>query len=253
MPISIIQYIVTLIIGVIVGSFLNVCIYRLPSEQSIVTNSSHCMKCGAKIKRYDLIPVISWFILRGRCRACHEKFSIRYPMIELLNGLLWILSIWRFDMTIKGILVCFLFSALIVVFFMDWDTQLINTGVCVVIGLLGVANMFITKDLKITNYLIGAAIVSVPLLLISVISKEQAMGMGDAYLMAAGGLFLGIKPVTVAIFIGLILGSIVGLILKYITKSSRFAFGPYLSIGIAVAALYGDEIFDAYLKLVGFA
>lgn len=253
MPIYIIHYISALIFGVFVGSFLNVCIYRLPSEQSIVTNSSHCMKCGTKIKRYDLIPVISWFILRGRCRTCHEKFSIRYPMIELLNGLLWVLSIWRFDITIKGILVCLLFSALIVVFFMDWDTQLINTGVCIVIGLLGVANMFLTDDLKITDYLIGAAIVSVPLLLISVISKEQAMGMGDAYLMAAGGLFLGIKSVTVAIFIGLILGSLVGLILKYITKSSKFAFGPYLSIGIAVSSLYGHEIFNAYLKLVGLA
>lgn len=250
MPIYIIQYILVLILGIFVGSFLNVCIYRLPSDQSIVTNASHCLKCGTKIKRYDLIPVFSWIILRGRCRACHEKFSIRYPLIELLNGLLWILAIWRFDLTVKGILVCLLFSALIVVFFMDWDTQLINTGVCVFIALLGIANI-IVNDFRFKNYLIGALIVSIPLLLISVISKEQAMGIGDAYLMAAGGLFLGIKPVTVAIFIGLITGSIVGLILKYITKSSKFAFGPYLSLGIAVGALYGTELFNAYLKLVG--
>ncbi len=250
MPIYIIQYILVLILGIFVGSFLNVCIYRLPSDQSIITHASHCMKCGTKIKKYDLIPVFSWIILRGRCRACHEKFSIRYPVIELMNGLLWILTIWRFDLTVKGILICLLFSALIVVFFMDWDTQLINTGVCIFIALLGVANI-INDDFKIKTYLIGALIVSIPLLLIAVISKEQAMGIGDAYLMAAGGLFLGIKPVAVAIFIGLIFGSIVGLILKYITKSSKFAFGPYLSLGIAVGALYGNELFDTYLKLVG--
>ncbi len=250
MPIYIIQYILVLILGIFVGSFLNVCIYRLPSDQSIVTNASHCMKCGTKIKKYDLIPVFSWIILRGRCRNCHVKFSMRYPVIELMNGLLWILTIWRFDLTVKGILVCLLFSALIVVFFMDWDTQLINTGVCIFIALLGIANI-INNDFKFKTYLIGALIVSIPLLLIAVISKEQAMGIGDAYLMAAGGLFLGVKPVTVAIFIGLIVGSIVGLILKYITKSSKFAFGPYLSLGIAVGALYGTELFDAYLKLVG--
>ena len=250
MPIYIIQYILVLILGIFVGSFLNVCIYRLPSDQSIVTNASHCMKCGTKIKKYDLIPVFSWIILHGKCRACHEKFSIRYPVIELMNGLLWILTIWRFDLTVKGILICLLFSALIVVFFMDWDTQLINTGVCVFIALLGVANI-INDDFKFKTYLIGALIVSIPLLLIAVISREQAMGIGDAYLMAAGGLFLGIKPVTVAIFIGLIVGSIIGMILKYITKSSKFAFGPYLSIGIAVGALYGTELFNAYLKLVG--
>ena len=250
MPIYIIQYILVLILGIFVGSFLNVCIYRLPSDRSIVTNASHCMKCGTKIKKYDLIPVFSWIILHGKCRACHEKFSIRYPVIELMNGLLWILTIWRFDLTVKGILICLLFSALIVVFFMDWDTQLINTGVCVFIALLGVANI-INDDFKFKTYLIGALIVSIPLLLIAVISREQAMGIGDAYLMAAGGLFLGIKPVTVAIFIGLIVGSIIGMILKYITKSSKFAFGPYLSIGIAVGALYGTELFNAYLKLVG--
>ena len=250
MPIYIIQYILVLILGIFVGSFLNVCIYRLHSDRSIVTNASHCMKCGTKIKKYDLIPVFSWIILHGKCRACHEKFSIRYPVIELMNGLLWILTIWRFDLTVKGILICLLFSALIVVFFMDWDTQLINTGVCVFIALLGVANI-INDDFKFKTYLIGALIVSIPLLLIAVISREQAMGIGDAYLMAAGGLFLGIKPVTVAIFIGLIVGSIIGMILKYITKSSKFAFGPYLSIGIAVGALYGTELFNAYLKLVG--
>lgn len=252
MPYTIILYLFILILGIVVGSFLNVCIYRLPAEESIVTNSSHCLKCGAKIKKYDLIPVLSWIILKGRCRACHEKFSIRYPAVELINGLLWIFAFWISGFTLKGIIIAILFSALIVIFLMDWDTQLISIGVVIFIALLSVINIIFVHEFKLSSYLLGAVVVSIPLLLIHIVSKGNAMGLGDVYLMAAAGLFLGLKGVTVAIFIGLVLGSIVGMILKYITKSSRFAFGPYLSVGIAVSALYGQTIFNEYLKLVGF-
>lgn len=253
MPYEPILFAFVFIFGIFVGSFLNVCIYRLPKNESIIVNASHCMKCGTKIKRYDLIPIISWIILGGKCRSCKERIPFRYPLVEFLNGVLWVIAFLVLDFSVHAIIVSLLFSALLIVFFMDIDTQLINTGVVVAIGVLAVAQMIFAKQASIVSCLIGAVIVSVPLLLIHILTKGQGMGLGDVYLMIAGGLFLGMKGVAVAIFIGLILGSIVGLILKYVTKSSRFAFGPYLSVGIAVASLYGEQLFNAYLKLVGLA
>ena len=230
MPYTILSYSLIFIIGIFVGSFLNICIYRLPQEKSVFKNAPYCQQCEAHIKLFDLIPIFSWFILKGRCRACNEKFSIRYPAVELITGLLWILVFNALGFNLIAILIALLFSTLIVIFLMDWDTQLISIAAVNFIGLLSIANIIFVHEHKIYDYLLGAIIVSLPLLLIHIFSRGLAMGLGDVYLMAGAGLFLGIKGVTVAIFIGLFLGSICGLIIKYVTKSSRFAFGPYLSV-----------------------
>ena len=237
----IIIYVFVFIFGACIGSFLNVCIYRLPKNESLIKRNSHCMTCGEPIKRRDLIPIVSWCILRGKCRSCGAKISARYTIVETLNAL-------------RAALVCLLFSALIVVFFMDWDTQLINTYVVIFIGLLGVAEYIFCKDqteLTLKSHLIGFFIVSVPLLIICLITHEKAMGMGDVYLMAAAGLFLGMQGALVALLIGLITGSIGGLIQKHRSGDSVFAFGPYLSIGIAVAALYSEQIGSWYMDFTG--
>jgi len=234
-------------IGIFLGSFLNVCIYRLPKEESVIKKPSHCLKCGTKIKMVDLFPIFSWIKLKGKCRMCHEKFSIRYPLVELLNGVLWIFSFLIFGITIKALIISLLFSTLVLIFFMDFDTQLISIGVVNFIGILAILNFIFVKDVSLTGCLIGALVVSLPLLLLNVLSGGRAMGFGDVYLMAAAGLFLGIKGVAVAMFLGLVLGSIGGLINKYLTDSSRFAFGPYLALGIAVSSIWGEQIFNAYL------
>lgn len=258
----IIIYIMIFVFGVFIGSFLNVCIYRLPTDETIATGSSHCMSCGEKIKKRDLIPVLSWCLLKGKCRNCGEKISPRYTVVELLNGFLFLAAFTRYNFMYNplfGVLVCLLFSALVVVFFMDWDTQLISTGVVLFIGLLGIlhmlSNIFLSSpisDITWKSQVIGLFAISIPLLLIHLLSKGKAMGLGDVYLMAAGGLFLGVKGIIVAMFIGMVTGSIVGMILKYKTGHSKFAFGPFLSIGIAVAALYGNQLADIYLRFSGF-
>lgn len=255
-------YIMILCFGVAIGSFLNVCIYRLPKEESLVKSSSHCMTCGEKIKKRDLVPILSWCLLRGKCRNCGARISPRYTVVEALNGLCFLLVffIYKPDVNpLMGVLVSLLFSALIVVFFMDWDTQLISTPVCVFIGLLGVIQGVINyvRDYPISHVtlksqIIGAFVISVPFLLIELFSKGRAMGRGDVYLMLAGGLFLGVKSVIVAAFIGMITGSVVGMILKHKTGSSKFAFGPFLALGIATASLFGNQIADLYLKFSGF-
>lgn len=255
-------YIMVFCFGIAIGSFLNVCIYRLPKEESLVKGASHCMTCNEKIKKRDLIPVLSWCLLKGKCRNCKAPISPRYTVVEALTGILFVLIFLRFKIDVNplmAVLVSLLFAALIVVFFMDWDTQLISTPVVIFIALLGVAqtlmNLFLKKpvsDLEIKSQIIGFFIISVPFLLIELFSKGRAMGRGDVYLMAAAGLFLGVKAVVVAAFIGMLTGSVVGMILKHKTGSSKFAFGPFLSIGIAAAALYGNELADMYLRFSGF-
>lgn len=250
--------------GIAIGSFLNVCIYRLPKEESLVKGASHCMTCGEKIKKRDLVPVISWCLLGGKCRNCKAPISPRYTVVEALTGILFVLAFLYFGVDVNPLMAChvsLLFAALIVVFFMDWDTQLINTGVVCFIGFLGatqlVLNSFVLdrpmSDVTAKSQIIGAFVISVPFFIIELASKGKAMGRGDVYLMLAGGFFLGVKAVIIAAFIGMVSGSVVGMILKHKTGSSKFAFGPFLSIGIAVAAIYGNQLADLYLSFSGFA
>lgn len=246
-------YVFVFLFGACVGSFLNVCIYRLPKEESLIKRNSHCMTCGTEIKHRDLIPIISWCILRGKCRACGAKIAARYTIVETLNALVWLFVAYKTGVLlhpVNFILTALIFSALIVVFFMDWDTQLISTYVVIFIFLLSVIYYLFNhgeRDLELSSRIIGFFIVSVPLLLIELLSKGKAMGRGDVYLMAACGFFLGMQNTLVAVAIGLITGSVAGLIIKYKTDKSAFAFGPWLSLGVAVAALYGNTFADWYI------
>lgn len=251
-------YFFAFLFGVSIGSFLNVCIYRLPKNESLIKRNSHCMTCGEYIKHRDLIPIISWCLLRGKCRNCGAKISPRYTVVEALTGILFLLVSFHFDPIIntwQTILTCLLFAALVVVFFMDWDTQLISMYMVIFIGVLAVCQYFLVvrpyQTMTLKSIIIGFFIVSVPIFLIALISKERAMGMGDAYLMAAAGLFLGMQGSLVAFAIAIITGSIGGLIQKHINGESKFAFGPYLSIGIAIAALYAEPIAEFYMNFTG--
>ena len=250
-------YLFVFLFGACVGSFLNVCIYRLPKEESLIKRNSHCMSCGTEIKRRDLIPIVSWCILKGKCRACGAKISPRYTVVEALNALLWVFTAYKLDVMthpVNFIITALIFSALVVVFFMDWDTQLISTFVCIFIGVLAVVYIILNHasyDIPIYSHIVGAFIVSVPLLLIELVSKGRAMGRGDVYLMAGCGLFLGIQGTLVALAVALITGSIAGIIIKHYTSKSAFAFGPWLSLGVVVAALYSEPIGNWYLNFTG--
>lgn len=257
-----VMYFFLFIFGACVGSFLNVCIYRLPKEESLIKSNSHCMTCGTPILRRDLIPIVSWCMLRGKCRACKAPISPRYTVVEALNGIGWLVIGLRFDMMgsgtgIQTILACLVFSALVVVFFMDWDTQLISTYMIGFIAAMGVIQQIVgitgIKQTYITllQAVIGMFVVSVPMLIIALISKEKAMGMGDVYLMAAAGFYLGLHRIIAAFFIGVIIAAIAGIILKRINGSSKFAFGPWLSIGIFIAILFGWDIVNMYMNTTG--
>lgn len=137
---SIALYIFIFCFGITIGSFLNVCILRLPHGESLINGPSHCMTCGNRIKPYDLIPLFSWLFLRGKCRHCGSKISPAYPIVEFLNGVVYVLIFLRYDFfpLTKPVLFALFCSALIVVAFMDWDTQEINLGVLAFIGILSI-------------------------------------------------------------------------------------------------------------------
>ena len=189
-------YILTFLFGIVIGSFLNVCIYRLPLKENIATTGSHCMSCGHRLRWYDLVPLFSWLQLRGKCRYCKAKISVQYPLIEAMNGIGYVLIFVINDINIDSILLCLFFSALVVLSVIDWRTYEIPIGVNITILVLGVLRSALDCH-NIVSHLIGLVCVSAFLLLIGIISGGRAMGGGDVKLMAAAGLFLGWREVPV--------------------------------------------------------
>ena len=246
--------------GICIGSFLNVVIIRLPRGESLIKRSSHCMTCGTKIRPIDMIPVFSWLFLRGKCHSCGEKISPRYPVVEALNGLLYVLSFWVLDINAEAIITCALMSLLLVVGFMDWDTMEISEIILAIILLLAVPLAIFTDEVSIASRIIGAFVISVPFFLIGEISRPiiikkigedfRAIELGDTLLMVAAGAVLGTKAVIVSTLIGIVAAALGGVINKMVSGESKFAVGPFLAIGIAVGLLWGNEIADWYIGLL---
>lgn len=221
------------------------------------------MTCGAKIRARDLIPVFSWIALKGKCHNCGEKISPRYPIVETLNGLLYVLTFFVLDINAKAIITCVLMSLLVVVAFMDWDTMEIDQIILGIILLLAVPLAIFTDDVSLKSRIIGAFAISVPFFIIGEVSRPiirkrfgedfRAIELGDTLLMVSAGAVLGTRAVIVSALIGIISAAIGGVIIKSVTSESKFAFGPFLSIGIAVSALWGNDIAQWYLNILSHA
>lgn len=247
---GIILYIMIFIVGCCIGSFLNVCIYRIPNHEDITTTRSHCFSCGNVLKWYDMFPIISYIVLRGRCRKCHAKISVQYPIIELLNGILYLLIVFIKGFEIETLFICLLASCLIVLSVIDWRIYEIPVGLNVFIAILGVINLIIHYT-DWTNYIIGAFCVSGFMFILFVLTKGRGIGGGDIKLMFATGLLLGWQNIILAFALGCIIGSIIHLLRMRLSGEEHvLAFGPYLSVGIMIAALWGGQIIKAYLMLV---
>lgn len=261
---TIVAYVFIFLFGLLVGSFLNVCIYRIPLKESVSKERSHCMSCGYQLAWFDLIPLFSWLFLRGKCRKCGAPISKQYPIVEGLNAVLVVLvfaSMYGFNAytmfetyTMDTILFCLLISALIVLSVIDFRTYEIPFKINVfifVLGLLNIAFRVITYDSTrwdLPLYIIGFFIVSIPLGIIWYVSAGRAIGGGDVKLMAAAGLLIGWKLCLLALVVGCVVGSVIHIIRMKVTKADHvLAMGPYLSVGIATAVLIGQPIVDWYL------
>lgn len=255
----IIFYTIIFVFGICIGSFLNVLICRLPKGESLIKNSSHCVSCGEKIKPYDLIPLFSWIFLRGRCRSCRAKISARYPAVELLNALIYIITFMVMDFNVKSIILCIFFSVLIVIGFIDFDTLEIDLRLLAAITILAILSAIFTDSLTILQRIAGGLLISVPFFLIGEISAEiiqkntgeriRGIELGDTLLMAASGLLIGNKAIVISAFFGIITAAIGGLIQKKLNGESKFAFGPYLSIGLFIGTLWGNQLVDWWLNM----
>jgi len=236
-----------LIYGILIGSFLNVCIYRMPRNEGVALERSHCMNCGYQLRWFDLIPIFSYLFLKGECRRCKEKISIQYPIIELLNGVAY-LGIYRLlGLQIETILACLLFSALLILFMTDLSHQIIPNEVVLFILFLGGVQTWL--DGRYLYHIIGFFAVSGFLLLLVAITRKP-LGMGDIKLMAVAGLLLGWDKIILALMIGAILGSLIGVTLILMGKlklKDYVPFGTFLATGIMIGMLFGELMIQYYI------
>ncbi|MBC8414048.1 MAG: prepilin peptidase [Nitrospira sp.] len=259
-------YIFSFILGLLVGSFLNVCIYRIPEGLSIVSPGSRCGHCGVPVKFYDNIPLVSYVLLRGRCRHCATGYSPRYFLIELLTGLLYTLVVYRFIFESPLVLLIYLVfvSALIVIFFIDIDHQIIPNSITLPgIPMAILAGSFVLPDPfnlaesltwqnSVGGFLAGGGFFYTVAVVGRMILKKDAMGGGDIKMMAMVGGLLGWQGVIFTTFIGSLLGSIFGvgiMIIKGREWSARIPFGPYLAMGSLISLLWGGRIWEWYKAL----
>jgi leader peptidase (prepilin peptidase)/N-methyltransferase len=250
-------YVAVFLFGLVVGSFLNVCIYRLPREISIVRPPSACPVCKEPIRPWDNIPILSYLILGGKCRHCRTRIPLRYPLVEFLNGTAWLVVHWRYGVTPGSVLLMAFFSAFIVITFIDLDFQIIPDLITLpgaVIALLG--GILLLDDpfnrglpLGWQSSLIGAALGFGLFYLIALLSRG-GMGGGDIKMMAMVGALTGWKGVLLTTFIGSLAGSIIGIFLVIFRgkgRKSKVPFGPFLALGTVVTILFGQEILRLYL------
>ena len=253
-------YIIIFLYGIVVGSFLNVCIYRIPKKENIAIIRSHCMTCNYQLQWYDNIPLFSWIFLGGKCRKCKAPISPQYPIVEASNGLLWLLVFWANGVTtqsgtfnIDSLLYCFLVSALLVLSVIDFRTYEIPIGINIFILALGLI-MSVIHYTDWLSHVIGFFAVSIPLYIIILVTNGRGIGGGDMKLMAVAGLMLGWKLAILSFALGCIIGAPIHLLRMRIAKADRvLAMGPYLSIGIFISALWGNQLIELYLRTVGLA
>ena len=241
--------------GMCIGSFLNVCIYRLPSSMSILKPSrSFCPQCKSAIKFYDNIPVFSYIWLKGRCRNCKSSISLRYPLVELITGILAISILFLFGLTLEGLVYFIFISSLLVITFIDIDHKIIPDIITLPGIPIGLLTSFVLPAMTFMSSLVGLLVGGGSLLLVacvySLITHKEGMGGGDIKLLGMIGAFLGWKGVIFTIFAASLTGTLVGIIVMLQKgKNLKFAipFGPFLSIGAMSYVFFGEKVIYWYL------
>ncbi|OIQ58214.1 type 4 prepilin-like protein leader peptide-processing enzyme [Moorella thermoacetica] len=238
------------IMGLLGGSFLNVVIYRLPRGETVILGRSHCPTCGITLNWYDLVPVLSFFILKGRCRNCRAAISRRYPLVEILSALLFVIIFSHYGMTAASIKYIFLFALLLAAAFIDLDYYVIPDEL-VLTGLTGgVILDLAARDISISSAMIGAGAAGAFFLILSMASRG-GVGGGDIKLAAVIGLFLGWPLTPLAILFASLIGGVTGLVLLLSRKKRPrdvLPFAPFLGAGTFVALLAGRAVMEWYIS-----
>ena len=236
------------VVGAVVGSFLNVVIHRLPRGESLVHPRSRCPGCGKQIASYDNVPIISWLVLRGRCRHCGEPISPRYPVVELLTALVFVAVVLVRGFDDDLILELPFVAALIALAGIDLDHKLLPNRIVYPMAAYGViATLLVDRDDLVENLVSGAG--AFVFLLLAVLAYPRGMGMGDVKLAGAMGLYLGASVIP-ALLVGFLSGSVVGLVILAregaAARKKAIPFGVFLALGGIVGVLVGPELIDLY-------
>lgn len=232
------------------GSFLNVCIYRIPKGESIVYPPSHCGSCGENIKNYDLIPVISWILLRGKCRKCGRRISWRYPLVELFTAIMFLTIYITYGYTLLTLKYIIMATFLIVIGLIDYDTTDVyscTTLPAIIIGLIFIGINFFNGQEYLT-YIIGGAVGFAVIALIVIFTN--GMGWGDAEITLIGGIILGWKITLIMLMLSFIIGAVAGTFLiatKRKTRKDYMPFGPSIVVSIFICMFWGQNILQWYL------
>lgn len=247
-----------LVFGMVVGSFLNVCICRMPKDQSVVSPPSHCPNCSYQIRWYDNIPLFSYIFLHGKCRGCGIHISLQYPLVELINGILTMLLYLRFGSTITFAVLFLFCSALVVITFIDIEHQIIPDEISLSGILIGFALSFFIEPgwfSSLIGILLGGGSLLMVAWLYQKLTGKDGMGGGDIKLLGMMGAFLGWQAIPFIIFASSMVGSVIGVSIMLLQKKdSKLAipFGPYLAFAAVLYIFYGKPLIRWYLALSGF-
>jgi leader peptidase (prepilin peptidase) / N-methyltransferase len=248
------EIIIGFLFGLFIGSFLNVCIYRIPENASIVTPPSNCPGCGTPVRFYDNIPVLSYLLLLGKCRSCRMHISLRYPLVEVLTGVVAALCVLRFGFTAVAAIYFAFMATLLVITFIDLDHRIIPD----VISLPGIpiffAATFFLPGIGPVDSLIGILAGGGSLFLVAwgyyMLTGKEGMGGGDIKLLGMIGAITGWQGILLTVFAASITGTVIGGLLMIVSgKNLKLAipFGPFLALGAAIHVFYGHEIIQWYL------
>lgn len=244
-------------LGLLIGSFLNVCIYRIPKGESIAFPPSHCFSCGKNLKPLDLVPLFSYIFLRGKCRECKTHISLQYPLIELANGLIYLLLFMHFGLTLDFVFYASLGSILIVISIIDYYHKIIPDKLNLMIFVIGIVYtltrvLVLKQENDLLDSILGFAIGGGIFLLIAIVTNG-AMGGGDIKLMGALGVWFGVKGILLVTLLSFVIGAILMiflLITKIKERKDEVPFGPFICIAAVVTIFYRVEIIDIYIKLI---
>lgn len=251
---QLIPYLLIFLMGIHIGSFLNVCIYRIPLGKTIVKGRSYCPKCDKLIPFYYNIPILSYLFLRGKCAYCKTAISPIYPGVEMLTGLLWLLVFYIQGFTVEALFGVALLSLLLTLTFIDLKHRIIPDGLVIAILVLALGHVLYQvayQGMAWQSYALGFFAASLPLYLLAMVYPD-GLGGGDIKLMAAAGLFIGWQKILLGLFLGNLVAFAYIIILffqKKAKKGTAIAFGPFLSLGIVLALLFGQTILTWYLTV----
>ena len=252
---EIITGMIVFLLGLVIGSFSNVCIYRLPRNESLVRPGSHCPQCSKPIPFYDNIPIISYLLLKGKCRYCGQSIPPQYPIVELATGLFYLALYLFYGLQPIAIVYMLLCTLLIIISFIDLRERIIPDVLSVPFIIIGFAFSFFLRNINPLDSLLGILAGGGSLLLIAIVGsklfKKEAMGGGDIKLAAMLGAFLGWQLTLLSLFLGFFVGSVIGVLIMVTSKNKNdvIPFGPFIALGAMISMFWGQAILHWYLMI----